>query len=318
MFRNDGSTSIKKDIRFFYYQELLKILFLYYIYIKMRWWSRLSMMNIHPTAVVDEAATLHDKVKISPFCVVGPRVELKMNVTLNPYAIVQGQTVIEEGTSVHSFACIGTEPQNKKNGLSSRVRIGQRCVIRENVTINAGTLEDTVVGNDCWILTGAHVGHDAQIGNNVVISNGTQIAGHVKVGEHSVLGGQSGLQQFCVIGRGSMISGGSFVDRHVPPYSLVLGNRAQFRGINIRGLRRRQIPNSHILALIKASRQVFFTDSSSNVVENAQLALTKLDPAQILENSLAHEFLSFIAEVGKVQQGWCDRRAAMGIIPPPY
>jgi UDP-N-acetylglucosamine acyltransferase len=191
------------------------------------------------------------------------------------------------------------------------MKIGSHAVIREHVTVHAGTDRCTKVGNGVWLLVGSHIGHDVEIGDHVVVSNATQIAGHVEVGDFVVLGGLVGVQQFCVIGKGAMIGGGAAVDRHVPPYALVSGNRAKFRGINLRGLRRRGIANSFIYPLLTVSKQVY---SSSTIIENAKRVLDSSDVHNNIEFSLAKEFLSFIVNVGQVREGWCSRRAGLGII----
>jgi UDP-N-acetylglucosamine acyltransferase len=33
------------------------------------------------------------------------------------------------------------------------------------------------VGDDCLLMTGAHVGHDAQVGNRVIMANQAALAG---------------------------------------------------------------------------------------------------------------------------------------------
>ena len=51
---------------------------------------------IHPSAVVDPAATLGADVSIGPFCIVGPDVALGDGVRLESHVVVQGRTRIYE------------------------------------------------------------------------------------------------------------------------------------------------------------------------------------------------------------------------------
>ena len=266
-------------------------------------------------AFVADGAQVHDSVRLSHGVTIESRVKIKQNVMLHRYAQVLGDTTIGQNTAIHSFACVGGPPQTKKSSTSTRTIIGSDCVIREHVTIHAGSVEDTVLGNGVWLLAGSHVGHDSTIGDNVVVSNGSQIAGHVRIGNDTVLGGLVALQQFCVVGRGAMIGGGSIVDRHIPPFSLIVGNRCRFRGINIRGLRRKGVPNAQIFPLLKTSRVLFPRNGGSdhrNIVEHAKMLARSMDRNE--NNTLAIEFLNFIAHSGEVTTDWCPRRAALGIV----
>ena len=48
--------------------------------------------------------------------------------------------------------------------------IGEGNVIREYVTIHRGTKEgtDTVIGNGCFLMVGAHVAHNCRLADGVV------------------------------------------------------------------------------------------------------------------------------------------------------
>ena len=264
------------------------------------------------TAIVEDGAFVHSSAFVGHFSVIGPGVTVADRCHIHPHVVLVGNTEIGEQTTIHSFATVGGLPQNKKNALSSRLIVGKRCMIRENVTLNAGTTEPTIVKDDCWILAGAHVGHDAVIEEHVVLSNGAQVAGHVRIGAWSILGGLAAVQQFCCVGRGAMIGGGAMVDRHVPPYSLIIGNRARFHGINLRGLRRRGVANSHIFPLLHAAKRVY---SSSDVINNARHELANIGGLETRkELDLAREFLEFIVDVSNVRDHWCARRSGIGII----
>ena len=61
---------------------------------------------------------------------------------------------------------------------------------------------------------------------------------HVKIMNKVVIGGLSAIIQFVTIGSYSMIGGMSGIDKNVLPFSLVIGNRAKLRGLNLVGIRR--------------------------------------------------------------------------------
>ncbi len=201
------------------------------------------MADIHSTAIVDPRAKIAEDVVIGPYATVGPDVELAAGVELRSHAYVWGRTSLGEGTRVFPFAVLGEEPQDKSfSGESTTLLIGRENVIREHVTIHVGTPKGggcTRIGNDNLIMNGVHVGHDTQIGSHCIVASQCAIAGHVEVQDHAVVGGLSGIHQFARIGESSMVAALSGVTKDAPPFSLVAGERATLRGVNVVGLKRR-------------------------------------------------------------------------------
>lgn len=209
--------------------------------------------QIHPSAVVDPAATIGPGCKIGPFCIVGPEVTLGAGVELKPHAVVTGWTDIGDETVVFSFACVGEVPQDLKfKGERTRLIVGARCRIREGATLNTGTEGGggvTRVGDDCLLMTGAHIGHDAQVGNRVILANQAAIAGHCQIGDDVIIGGLSGVHQFVRIGHGAIIGAVTMVTNDVLPHGLVQGPRGDLDGLNLVGLKRRGVARAEITAL---------------------------------------------------------------------
>lgn len=264
------------------------------------------------TAFVSPDAKLGDNVTVGRLATVGAGVHLKDGVVVLPYAIVQGNTVVGENTVIHPFASVGGDPQSRRTSNKAKLIIGSNCVLREYVSINVGTSEDTLIGNNVWLLANSHVGHDCTIGNSVVISNGSQIAGHVKIGDRAIVGGLSAVLQFCVLGEDVMVGGGSMIDKHVPPYGLVVGNRAKWRGVNLRGLRRQNIPNKDILPLLSLAKACF---ASENPHDFAKSEYERLQIEKNLNKTLSGTFLYFIASLGSAKHSGCARRASLGFVP---
>lgn len=132
------------------------------------------------------------------------------------------------------------------------------------------------------------------------------------------------MQQYCAVGIGAMIGAYSAVDAHVPPYALVVGNRARVRGINVRGLRRRGVANKEILSLLRVAKLVYPRKKEEQVlvrtlghrIEVAGKALEGLPMGE--ETRLAREFLEFFVNVGSPTDTWEHRRAAMGVCKGIY
>ena len=51
-------------------------------------------MSIHPTAIIEEGASIADSANIGPYCVIGPDVEIHENVTLKAHVVVDGNKKI--------------------------------------------------------------------------------------------------------------------------------------------------------------------------------------------------------------------------------
>jgi UDP-N-acetylglucosamine acyltransferase len=213
----------------------------------------LAPPRIHPSAVIEPGAVLGPGCTVGPFSVIGPEVTLGAGVTVKSHAVVTGWTDVGEGSVIFPFATVGEVPQDLKfRGERTRLVIGARCRIREGATLNVGTEGGggiTRVGDDCLIMTGAHVGHDAQIGNRVILVNQVAIAGHCVLGDDVIVGGLSGVHQWVRIGQGAIIGAVTMVTNDVLPYGLVQGPRGELDGLNLVGLKRRGVDRAEIMAL---------------------------------------------------------------------
>lgn len=216
---------------------------------------------IHPTAIIEQGATLGANVRIGAYSVVGANVVLGDNVTLHSHVVVQGHTTIGAGTTIYPFASIGHPPQDLKyKGEPSRLIIGKNCTIREHVTMNPGTESggmETVAGDNCLFMVGVHLAHDCRVGNNVIMANNATLGGHVVVGDHAVIGGLAAVHQFVRIGAHAVIGGMSGVDSDVIPFGRVKGERATLAGLNMVGLERRGFSKDQIRAIQKAVNTLF-------------------------------------------------------------
>ncbi|GAA0771224.1 acyl-ACP--UDP-N-acetylglucosamine O-acyltransferase [Roseibium denhamense] len=219
------------------------------------------MTEIHPTAIIEDGARIGEGAQIGPFCHVGSDVVLGNGVVLKSHAVVAGDTHIGDRTQIFPFASIGHQAQDLKyRGEHATLRIGEDCMIREGVTMNAGTEgggSSTTVGNRCAFLANSHVGHDSHLGDGVILSNNVMIAGHVTVGDHVIFGGGSAVIQFTRIGRNAFVGGMAGLENDLIPFGMVTGNRASLEGLNLVGLKRANFPREQIHALRAAYRELF-------------------------------------------------------------
>nr|WP_175581041.1 acyl-ACP--UDP-N-acetylglucosamine O-acyltransferase [Marivivens donghaensis] len=209
--------------------------------------------NIHPSAVIEDGAVIGPDCIVGPFCLVGAEVVLGRGVVLKSHVVVTGDTHIGDETEVFPFSVIGEIPQDLKfGGEKTRLRIGARNRIREHVTINTGTAgggSETRIGDDCLLMAGCHVAHDAQVGNRVIIVNSSAVAGHCHIEDDVIIGGLCGIHQWVRIGQGAIIGALTMVTNDVIPHALVQGPRGKLDGLNLVGLKRKGVARSDITAL---------------------------------------------------------------------
>ncbi|MBJ3775548.1 acyl-ACP--UDP-N-acetylglucosamine O-acyltransferase [Acuticoccus sp. 2012] len=248
-------------------------------------------MSIHPTAIVAPGARLGEGVEIGPYAVIGETVTLGDHVSVGPNVVLTGRTTIGAGSRLHPGVVVGEPPQDfSYRGEDVSVEIGERCILREHVTVHAGTARGharTVVGNDCFFMVGVHVGHDCIVGNSVTLSNNVLLAGHTSLGDYVLIGGGAAIVQRVRIGAYAFISGLSGVTKDVVPFAYVIGHRGRLDSLNLVGLKRRGFDRTQIRTLLDAYAILFAEEG---------LFRDRLDRlrAEMGEEALVKEILAFI------------------------
>jgi UDP-N-acetylglucosamine acyltransferase len=212
--------------------------------------------------VVSPEAILEDGVVIGPFCLIegasriGARTVLRSHVVIGPF------TDLGQDNDIYAHCTLGMGPQDLKfQGAPTRLRIGDRNVLRESCTMHRGTEHGgglTTVGNDNFIMTGSHVAHDCHVGNNNIFANCATLAGHVEVGDFCNVGAFSAVHQFARVGSHAFMGGYTVATMDILPFMKTAGARdTKSYGVNIIGLRRRGFAEPAIEGLTKAHRLLF-------------------------------------------------------------
>jgi UDP-N-acetylglucosamine acyltransferase len=240
--------------------------------------------RIHPSAVIGGEVELADGVEVGPFCMLEGRIRIGAGTRLIGHVTIFGDSEIGEGNVVHPNVVIGDEPQDLAyRGGPRRVKIGDRNIFREGVTIHRGSEhgEVTTIGDGNFFMQNAHAAHDCRIGNGTIIAGGALLAGWVEVGDRALVSGNCVVHQYVRIGRFAMLRGLSRTSRDVPPFC-IMDLTHTLRGINVVGLRRGGFDATSIRALRKAFTSIF------GVRQNLKLALERLEmngphPAEVNE-----------------------------------
>ena len=258
-------------------------------------------MKIHPTALVDPGARIGSDVEIGPYSVIGPKVAVGENTIIQSHVVLEGNVTIGTGDLIGHGAIIGAPPQDvsftaeRKTGIE----IGDDNVIREYCTIHRGSAEGSVtkIGNNNFLMVGAHVGHNCQIGNHVIIANNCLLAGHVRVDDGAFLGGGGVFHQYMRVGRLAITQGHSAFGKDLPPFVLAAQHNSVF-GLNVIGLRRAGFSAKDRDEIKEAFKLLYRSG------RNTSQALAEAKKMKL--GGPAREFFNFVAEATK--RGICPYR----------
>ena len=252
----------------------------------------MSVIKIHPTAIVDSKAQLASDVEIGPYSIIGPNVQIDSGTKVGPHVVVSGHTSIGKNNQIFQFSSLGAAPQDKKyNNEPTKLEIGDNNTIREFCTFNLGTVQDkgtTVIGSNNWIMAYVHVAHDCHIANNTILANNSSLAGHVDIHDYAILGGFTLIHQFCKVGAHVITAVGSVVFKDIPPYVTAAGYDAKPHGINSEGLKRRGFTPENITAIKRAYKTLY---RQSLTLEEAKTVLS----SQALDHQELKVMLDFLS-----------------------
>ena len=196
---------------------------------------------IHPTAIVHSKARLGADVTVGPYAVIEGGAQIGDGCEIQAHAVICGNVVMGFENTIGYGAIVGGDPQDLafQKSTDSAVRIGDRNRIREHCTIHRGSMEgsETVVGDDCFLMAGAHLAHNSRLGNHVILANNVLLAGHVTIADQVFVGGGAVFHQYVRIGRLVICQGISGFGKDIPPFCLGAGVNL-VAGLNVIGMRR--------------------------------------------------------------------------------
>lgn len=238
------------------------------------------MTKIHPSAIVEKGAHLDEDVVVGPNCVIESGVLIGAGTVLDANVVIAKGVRIGKGNRLYPNCVIGRCPQVlgfDSDSKMGRLVIGDRNVFREGVTVHPSRHADgeTRVGNDNFIMVGAHLGHDCTVEDKIVMSNCVHIGGHCRIETGVWFSGMVGAHQFVTIGKWCFITGFAALTRDVPPFLVVSGNYPlRVRGVNKRGLIRAGLSPQQQGHILEAYKKLY--RQGGTLLENAK-ALAQQD-----------------------------------------
>src|SRR6201995_490107 len=249
--------------------------------------------KIDPTARIEDGAVIGEGTTIGPYCIIGRPVTIGANCNLIANVHITAQTTIGDNCTIYPFVSLGTPPQSLSyRGELTKLEIGNGCTIREQVTMNAGTVDGggiTRVGNRGYFMNCAHVGHDCHVGDDVIFATSATLGGHCEIGDFVFIGGLSAVHQFTRIGPQVMVGGVCGVRGDVIPFGLVNGQYASLEGLNIIGMKSRKFTKARLAAVRSFYQKLFYGPGIFAERLAASQPLASADPA-------IGEILTFIGD----------------------
>lgn len=205
---------------------------------------------IHPTAVIDETASvagdveIHANVVIGANCKIASGVRIMPNVTIYDGVKIGENTTIHSGVSVrenceicarciiHNNTTIGSDGFGyAKTEDKSWLKIPQtgRVVLEDDVEIGANSAIDCASVGETRIKRGAkidnlvQIGHSCTVDEDALICSQTGLAGSSHIGKRVVLTGQVGIAGHLTIGDDAVLTAKSGISHDVEPGKIMSG-----------------------------------------------------------------------------------------------
>ncbi len=208
-------------------------------------------VKIGPNAVISHDAVIGDNTQIMANCYIGGEAKIGNNCFFHPGVNVGDRVEVGNDVILHHGVSLGADgfsfvtenPDNieharKEGSISGEdaakhvifkipsigsVVIGNNVEIGANTTIDRGTIENTVIGDNTKIDDLVMIGHNCRVGKGCLIVSQVGIAGSCVIGDRVVIAGQAGLADHIEIGSDTIITAKAGVTKSFPEKSIIVG-----------------------------------------------------------------------------------------------
>ena len=175
-------------------------------------------VKIGEHTIIGSNTIIENNVSIGKNCVVGSYIVLKKT-------IIGDNVVLQDGSKIglKGFGFIPLKSKNFKFPHIGKVLINNNVEIASSCTIDRGSIDDTIIGENTYLDNQVHIAHNVKIGKNCMIAGQVGFAGSTSIGDNVSIGGQAGISGHLKIGNNVKIAGGSGVIKDIKENSIVMG-----------------------------------------------------------------------------------------------
>ncbi len=179
-------------------------------------------VKIGRNSQIGSNSIIEQNVRIGKNCIIGYGVILRNS-------ILEDNVVIQDNCKIgqKGFGFIPLKGKNFKFPHIGRVIIKNNVEIASGCTIDRGSVDDTIIGENTYIDNQVHIAHNVQIGSDCMIAGQVGFAGSSKLGNNVKIGGQAGISGHLKIGNNVKIGGGSGVVKDVSDNEIIMGYPAK-------------------------------------------------------------------------------------------
>jgi UDP-3-O-[3-hydroxymyristoyl] glucosamine N-acyltransferase len=205
--------------------------------------------GVHPTAVVEEGASVDPTAQVGPYAVIGAGSRIAAGAAvgahavlgrgcrvgeravLHPHVVLYDDTEVGEASEIHAGVVLGSDGfgyathrgVHHKVPQVGRVVVEAEVEVGANTTIDRATLGETRVGAGTKIDNLVQVGHNVRIGRASILCGQAGIAGSTQLGDGVVLAGQAGVGGHLTLGDRVQVAAKSAALSSVEPGLTVAG-----------------------------------------------------------------------------------------------
>jgi UDP-3-O-[3-hydroxymyristoyl] glucosamine N-acyltransferase len=208
--------------------------------------------GIHPSAVIDDTATIDLSAEIGPLCVIEAGAVIGPGCRIGPSAVIGHGVLLGRDCWVGALASISHAILGDRVYVYPGARVGQegfgfaitgdgfltvpqlgRVLLHDDVevgansTVDRGSAGDTVIGAGSRLDNLVQIGHNVVLGRCCVIVAQVGISGSTILGDFVQVGGQAAMAGHLHIGDGAQIGAQAGVISDVEPKARLLGSPAQ-------------------------------------------------------------------------------------------
>jgi len=197
-----------------------------------------DMFIVNPIPSISDTAVIHDTAVIGDNCLIGHHVVIGENVLIGSGSTIWHGVAINDNVRIGNNCVIypntvigwdgfGYEYDEEYEPVqfphTGSVVIGNNVHIGSNVSIDRGTLDNTIIEDDVKIDNLCHIAHNVRIGRSSLVIAMSLVAGSVRVGHHTWIAPAVTIANGLKVGDRSMIGTGSVVIKNVESDSTVVG-----------------------------------------------------------------------------------------------